>query len=130
MSTGLFVALVFVVLGLMVARLGQMMRASPNDPLLTIRNRYTEADPRVWADASRYLGGHLMRLGLWAALLAVVLHGLSLPEDSPLPERLALAIDGLLMLVGLCALLVYHWLHARERWEHYHTEDRWPAEDR
>jgi uncharacterized membrane protein len=130
-STDLFVTLVFVVLGLAVARLGAMMRRAPNDPALTVRNRYTEADRRVWTDASRYLGGQVIRLGLGAAALAVVLHGLTL--GGRLPEQLVLAINGTVVLVGLCVLLVLHWLHARERWEYYHEVERveklWPAED-
>lgn len=131
MSTSLFVTLVFVVLGLTVARLGAMMRRAPTDPALTVRNRYTEADPRVWTDASRYLGGQLVRLGLGSVGLALALHGLD--RANQLPERFVLAIDGLVVLVGLCVLLVRHWLHARERWELYHeierAEELWPARD-
>jgi hypothetical protein len=123
--------LVFVVLGLGVARLGAMMRRAPTDPALTVRNRYTEADPRVWTDASRYLGWQLIRLGLGSAALALALHGLALA--SQLPNRFVLAIDGTVVLIGLCVLLVLHWLHARERWEYYHevelAEELWPAED-
>ena len=124
MTTGLFVTLVFVGLGLLVARLGAMMRAAPTTALLSVRNRYTEADERVWADASRYLGGQLVRLGLGAALLAVLLGSLPLPEGARPPEALVLAINGVAVLFGLCALLVLHWLYSRERWEHYrHGEE-------
>ena len=137
MSTELFVMLVFVVLGLLVTRLGMMMRASPTDPALTVRNRFTESDPRVCADASRYLGGAMIRLGLGAAALALALalalHGLALPRSGQLPEPFVLAVDGLVVLVGVCVLLVLHWLHARERWHHYRAEERaeerWPAEE-
>ena len=133
MSTDVFVMLVFVVLGLLVTRVGMMMRASPTDPMLTVRNRFTESDPRVWADASRYLGGAMIRLGLGAAALALALHGLAQPRGGQLPEPFVLAVDGVVVLVGVCVLLVLHWLHARERWHHYRAEERaeerWPAEE-
>ncbi len=123
MTTELFVTLVFVGLGLLVARLGAMMRASPTTPALSVRNRYTEADERVWADASRYLGAQLIRLGLGAALLAIVLGGMPLPEGARPPETLVLAINGVAVLSGLCVLFVLHWLYSRERWEAYHLDD-------